>query len=198
LGINAIIQRLIASIGFDFERTPEEAMNTTVHVKKYAMVLRSKLIDWLDKNPQKVATAQQWLGMLNNLQNVRREEKERCGIFDYLAKHHAPAEPIPVERIMEFIGKELCSCQPIIQSDWKRAFRPSLDVKNMTDQLPKRVEAKAKRFVEKAQACHQHPSIGYWIVRTGYEDLATVAPNWIVLDAITQPRTPRRMVSHCD
>lgn len=157
-------------------------MSAPTQVKKSSMLLHSKLIDWLDKNPQKVATAQQWLGMLNNLQNVRREEKERSGIFDYLSKHHAPAEPIPIERIMEFIGKELCPCQPIIQSDWKRAFRPSLDIKNMIDQLPKRVEAKAKRFVEKAQACHQHPSIGYWIVRTGYEDLATVAPNWIVLD----------------
>ena len=129
-----------------------------------------------------MAASQQWLAMLNNLQNVRREEKERSGIIDHLAKHHVPAEPIQVERLMDFIGKKLCSCHPIIQSDWERAFRPSLEVKNMTDQLPKRLEAKAKRFVEKAQACYQHPSIGYWIVRTGYEDLATVAPNWIVLD----------------
>ena len=66
------------------------------------------------------------------------------------------------------------------KSYWDQAFRPSLDVKTMIDQLPKRVEA--KRFVEKAQTCYQHPSIGYWIIRTGYEDLATVAPNWIVLD----------------
>lgn len=157
-------------------------MNAPVRVKNSGMMLHSKLIGWLDKNPQKVATAQQWLGMLNNLQNVRMEEKERSGIFDYLAKYYQPAERIPVEQLMEFMGKELCPCQPIIQSDWKRAFRPSLEVKNMADQLPKRVEAKAKRFVEKAQICYQHPSIGYWIVRTGYEDLATVAPNWIVLD----------------
>ena len=159
-------------------------MNAPVpdHAKQYGMMLHSKLIEWLDKNPQKVATAQQWLGMLNNLQNVRMEEKERSGILDHLAFHHAPTERIPVEQIMEFIDNELWPCQPIIRPDWKRAFRPSLDVKTMTDQLPKRVEAKAKRFVEKAQTCYQHPSIGYWIVRTGYEDLVTTAPNWIVLD----------------
>ena len=159
-------------------------MNAPVpdHAKQYGMMLHSKLIEWLDKNPQKVATAQQWLGMLNNLQNVRMEEKERSGILDHLAFHHAPTERIPVEQIMEFIDNELWPCQPIIRSDWKHAFRPSLDVKTMTDQLPKRVEAKAKRFVEKAQTCYQHPSIGYWIVRTGYEDLVTTAPNWIVLD----------------
>lgn len=157
-------------------------MNAPVHIKKFGMMLSSKMIDWLDKNPQKVATASQWLGILNNLQSVRMEEKERSGIIDYLSMHHSPSERIQVEKLMEYIDYELWQCQPIIRSHWKSAFRPSLDVKAMAEQLPKRVEAKAKKFVEKAQACHQHPSIGYWIIRTGYEDLATIAPNWIVLD----------------
>lgn len=146
------------------------------------MLLYSKLLCWLDKSPQKVATAQQWLGMLNNLQNVRMEEKERSGLIDYLEKYYEPSQRISVKQLMAFMGKKICQCQPIIQSNWKRSFSPCLEVMHMADQLPKRVEAKAKRFVDKAQVCYQHPSIGYWIIRTGYEDLATVAPNWIVLD----------------
>jgi hypothetical protein len=55
-------------------------------------------------------------------------------------------------------------------------------MKTFTDKLPKRIEPKAKRFVGKAQVCYQHPSMGYWIVRNNYEDIVTVAPNWIVLD----------------
>ena len=76
----------------------------------------------------------------------------------------------------------LAACHPSIKSYWKQDFRPSLDVKTMTDQLPKRVEPKAKRFIEKAQTCYLHPSIGYWIICSNYEDIITVAPNWIVLD----------------
>ena len=53
-------------------------MNGPVHAKAYHLPLRSKLLAWLDANPQHVATAEQWQGMLNNLQSVRREEIERA------------------------------------------------------------------------------------------------------------------------
>ena len=157
-------------------------MNYPVHARAYRLPLRSKLYDWLSDNPQRVATAQQWLGLLNNLQSVRKEEIERSGILELLGNHYQPHDRVLLDELMPDIGGELQQCAPTIDAHWKFGFHPSLDVKTMTDTLPKRVEAKAKPFVEKAQSCYQHPSMGYWIVRTGYEDLATTAPNWIVLD----------------
>lgn len=157
-------------------------MNSLVTTKAYPLPLRSKFYTWLLDNPQRVATAQQWLGMLNNLQSVRKDEIERSGILGLLTNYYQPDDRVVLDNLMGDIGEELQQCTPTIDAHWKFGFHPTLAVKTMTDQLPKRVEAKAKRFVEKAQACYQHPSIGYWIIRTGYEDLATVAPNWIVLD----------------
>lgn len=154
-------------------------MNALVRAKAYRLPLQSKLLDWLETNPQRVATAQQWQGMLDNLQSVRREEIDRAVISALFSESD---ERFNKEDLIAEAEINIAKCRPIIQSHWKHAFRPSLDVKTIANQLPKRVEAKAKRFVEKAQACYQHPSIGYWIVRTGFEDLATVAPNWIVLD----------------
>lgn len=156
-------------------------MNAPVRAKTYNLPLRSKLLEWLDASPQKVASPQQWQGMLNNLQNVRNEEIERAELTDFNF-YYKPDFRIGKEELIEIAECKLASCRPILKSYWNQAFRPSLDVKTVTDQLPKRVEKKAKRFVEKAQICYQHPSIGYWIIRSGYEDIVTVAPNWIVLD----------------
>ncbi|MDO9011626.1 MAG: hypothetical protein Q7U78_07430 [Gallionella sp.] len=159
-------------------------MSAPVHAKTYDLPLRSKVIDWLETTSQKSATAQQWLGMLNNLQGVRTEEKVLSGLTNGLAEAHEndPDEMFSKQALIKCCERWLRECHPVLQSYLKHAFRPGLGVKQMTDQLPKRVEAKARRFVEKAQTCYQHPSIGYWIIRTGYEDLATTAPNWIVLD----------------
>ncbi|MCR4299593.1 MAG: hypothetical protein NUV75_12755 [Gallionella sp.] len=35
-------------------------MNAPVHAKAYNLPLRSKLLDWLEASPQKVASPQQW------------------------------------------------------------------------------------------------------------------------------------------
>ncbi len=156
-------------------------MNAPAHAKAFRPPLRSKLLAWLKATPQHVATTAQWQGMLNNLQSVRREEIEKAELAD-LDSHYKIDQRIAKEELIGVAEGKLAACRPTIQSYWKQDFRPSLDVKTMTDQLPKRVEAKAKRFIEKAQTCYQHPSIGYWIIRSGYEDIITVAPNWIVLD----------------
>jgi len=58
-------------------------MNAPVRAKAYNLPLRSKLLDWLAATPQKVASPQQWQGMLNNLQNVRNEEIERAELTDF-------------------------------------------------------------------------------------------------------------------
>jgi len=157
-------------------------MNAAVRTKAYRLPLRSKFHDWLHNNPQRVATAQQWLGMLNNLQSVRQEEIACAGIRGLLNRRYQPNDRVPLDELMPAIDEELRQCAPTIAAHWKFGFRPSLEMKTMIDQRPKRVEAKAKRFVEKAENCFQHPSIGYWIIRTFYEDLATIAPNWIALD----------------
>lgn len=156
-------------------------MNASVRAKAFRLPLRSKLLTWLEANPQHVATAEQWQGMLNNLQSVRREEIERAELTD-IGFFYKAVQRIDKEELIDVAEDKLSACRPILKSYWDTSFRASLDVKTLTDKLPKRIEPKAKRFVEKAQTCYQHPSIGYWIVRTGYEDLATVAPNWIVLD----------------
>jgi len=159
-------------------------MNAPVRARSYNLPLCSKLLAWLEVSPQKSATAEQWLGMLSNLQSVRSEEKECTGLMDQLeyAVYCDPDQHFDKNELQDGAESSLNRCRPTIKSYWGQAFRPSLEVKNMTDQLPKRVEKKAKRFVEKAEACYRHPSIGYWIVRSGYEDIVTVAPNWIVLD----------------
>ena len=157
-------------------------MSTSVRSKTCNLPLRSKFYTWLGNNPQRSATAQQWIGVLNNLQSVRGEEIERSGILGLLNTYYQPQDRVSLDELMGDIGEDLMQCVPTIQSYWTQAFRPSLYVKIMAGQLPKRVEAMAKRFVDKAQTCYQHPSIGYWIIRTGFEDLATTAPNWIVLD----------------
>jgi len=157
-------------------------MNAPVREKTCRLPLRSKFYDWLGDNPQRMATVSQWHGVLNNLQTVRREEIERSGILHLLNNYYQPNDRVSLDELMGDIGEELQQCDLTLKSYWDNAFRPSLDVKTITDKLPKRIEPKAKRFVEKAQVCYQHPSIGYWIIRSGYEDIVTVAPNWIVLD----------------
>jgi len=154
-------------------------MNAPVHAKAYKLPLRSNLLNWLEASPQKIATAEQWYGMIKNLKGLRSEEIDRSALWMLFSEDD---EKFNKEDLVAEAALNIAKCRPIIQSHWKQAFRPSLDVRTMANQLPKRVEAKAKRFVEKAQTCYQHPSIGYWIIRTGYEDLATIAPNWIVLD----------------
>ena len=156
-------------------------MNTPIHAKAYKLPLRSKLLDWLEASPQKVANAEQWRGMIDNLQSVRREEIERAELSDF-SYCFEPKQRISKDELIAEAACNLGECYLTLESYWESNFRPTLDVKIITDKLPKRIEPKAKRFVEKAQVCYQHPSIGYWIVKSGYEDIVTVAPNWIVLD----------------
>lgn len=156
-------------------------MAAPINAKAYKLPLRSKLIDWIDSLPQKTAQSQQWHGMLNNVQNIRKEEIERAVILDIFSFFDA-GEQLAKQELSDAMNNSLAACRPILYTFSNKAFRPTLDVKTIIDQLPKHVEQKARRFVDKALNCYQHPSIGYWIIRTGYEDLATVAPNWIVLD----------------
>lgn len=156
-------------------------MNTQAHAKQYRLPLRSKLHDWISGLRQDKATTQQWVGMINNLQGIRREEIERTGILNDISFFDSD-DVLTRSDLAQVIAQELSACRPILKTFLHSTFRPTLDVRTVSDQLPKRVEPMAKRFVEKAQTCYQHPSMGYWIIRTGYEDLATVAPNWIVLD----------------
>jgi hypothetical protein len=156
-------------------------MNAPVRAKTCKFSLRSKLVDWLESCPQNAATPSQWQGMLNNLQNVRREEIERSNLMgsDFL---YDSDFRITKEELVNEASTNLADCHVTLKSYWQTAFRPSLDVITKINQLPKRVEKKAKRFVEQAQTCYQHPSIGYWIIRSNYTDIVTLAPNWIVLD----------------
>ena len=156
-------------------------MNALVHAKAYNLPLRSKLLDWLETSPQQVASPQQWQGMLNNLKNMRNEEIERAELSD-LSFYTKPDFHIGKEEMIEIADGKLALCRPILKSHWKSVFRPSLDVKIMTGKLPRRIEPKAKRFIEMAQTCYQHPSMGYWIIKSDYVGIVTVAPNWIVLD----------------
>ena len=157
-------------------------MHADTLAEAHILPLRSKLLAWLEHNPQQVASAAQWLAMLNNLQSVRKEELERSGISELLTLGHEANERVPKNDLMAGIEYGLQQCRPIIKAHWKFGFCPSLGMKTKAGELPRRVEARARPFVESAQICYQHPSMGYWIVRTGYQDLATTAPNWIVLD----------------
>jgi len=153
-----------------------------VSSKSYPLPLCSKLADWLSGNPQHVATAQQWLDMLRNQNSLRREEIERSGILASLQGHYQPSDRVRKDDLMAGIETKLSQCRPTVQSHWQQTFRPTLDVKIITNKRPKRVEPRVQAFVDQATTCYQHPSIGYWIIRTGYQDLVTQAPNWIVLD----------------
>ncbi len=165
-------------------------MTTAVFAKMFPLPFHSKLIDWLEQCPQKIATIPQWLGMLNNLQNIRKEELELSGLYDFLTSMTIHTNELGLRtenkirksELIKIARAELSKCEVIIQSHWKQSFHPSINVKTQPEKRPLRIENKAKRFVEKAQSCYQHPSLGFWIIRTGYEDLATIAPNWIVLD----------------
>ena len=104
-------------------------MNAPVRAKAYNLPLRSKLLDWLEASPQKVATTQQWQGMLNNQQSVRREEVDRAGIAA-ISSIFEPDERLNKKALILGAKNNLAECFPTIQSYWKHSFRPSLDVKN--------------------------------------------------------------------
>jgi len=165
-------------------------MNAPIHATHYKLPFYSKLIDWLEHTPQKVAPYQQWSGMLKNQNGIRKDEIERSGLLYMLPDldPHEEYQMFPLEEkptkdaLLQQARINLSVCFPTIQSHWKKSFQASLEVKTVVGAFPKHVEARAKRFVEKAQTFYQHPSLGFWIVRTGYEDLMTVAPNWILLD----------------
>jgi len=170
-------------------------MNAPVHAKSYSLPFRSKLIDWIESTPQKSASLEQWAGMLNNLQGIRSEEIQRADLFDSpilvelinLARSMnselaTPPSTISKWELLYEAKENLSCCFPTIQSHWRQSYRPTLDVKTVHNTLPKNIEPRAKPFFDRAQTFYQHPSLGYWIIRTGYEDLMTVAPNWIILD----------------
>jgi len=156
-------------------------MIAPVKAETYNLPLRSKLLDWLEASPQQVATAQQWHGMFNNLQNIRKEELDRSNLA-FSMSCLDQSESINKEELIDTGTDYLWSCQPSLHAFSEKAFHPSLDMKTMKDELPKHVEKAARRFVEKALNCYQHPTTGYWIIRSNYEDVITTAPNWIVLD----------------
>jgi hypothetical protein len=165
-------------------------MHTADHRKRLYLPLYSKLVQWLENTPQKIAPYQQWSGMLRNQQGIRREEIERSGLLDMLPanlpedKYQLEPElerPTKVDLLNEAEDK-LFQCRPTLHTHWKKSYRPTLEVKTIHENLPKHIEARAKPFVDKAQTFYQLPSLGYWIIKTGYEDLMTVAPNWIILD----------------
>ncbi len=158
-------------------------MNRGIYPKETRLPLRSKLLDWLIANPMQIAPAKQWKGMLNNLQSVRKEEILQAKLH-YLAFINCITleEPCKKSSLIEMTQFGLAMCSVTLKSYWDNAYRPSLAMKTYTDKVPKRIEKKARRFVEKADVCYQHPSLGYWIVRNNYEDIVTASPNWIVLD----------------
>lgn len=152
-----------------------------VQSKKYRLPFKSKLHEWICGLKQESATVQHWTGMFNNLQGIRKEEIDRSCIHLAL-QDLSPDEVLDRVSLADFIELELAACQPDLITYCKTAFLPTLDVRAVINQKPLHVEPRARCFVESAQTCYQHPSMGYWIIRTGYEDLATSAPNWIVLD----------------
>ena len=157
-------------------------MNAPEGENSYLLPLRSKLLDWLERSPQNIASASQWVGVISNLPGIRIEEIVQSGIFRFLDDDCEPSKRVPKKVLINIAAKALKQCEPTLGANWRFGFRPSLDVKVMVDRRPKRVEAEAKRFVDKAQTCYQHPSMGYWMIRTNYEDFWICAPNWIVLD----------------
>jgi hypothetical protein len=158
-------------------------MESSTHTKIKQLPLRPKLSSRLLPEKMHTGTAEQWKGLLGNLQGVRNEEINQSGIMEYLYEKSGSDEQIHWTKLAISIGRRnLRKCQPTLESYWNDSFRPSLDVMKVTDKLPKRIEPKAKRFVDKAMAYYWHPSMGYWIIQNNYEDIVTVAPNWIVLD----------------
>lgn len=156
-------------------------MNTQAQAKQYPLQLRSKLYDWINEIRQERASPKQWIGMLSNLQGIRKEELDRTIVIETLLDCEDD-EIVERSDICVLIEEQIAECQPTLISFWDTTFRPTLNVRNVIDKLPKYIEPEARKFVEKAQTCYQHPAMGYWIIRTGYEDLATTAPNWIVLN----------------
>lgn len=239
-------------------------MNSPIHIKTYRMPLRSKLLDWLENNPQQMATAEQWFAMLNNLKGVKREEVERANLPRCLTKLSEKSD-VPITKadeeklhplfvrlfdashtlgykgfkntsrhiyssleekfgnnltskfsiehyriaysefhggiddddevnycylsgkrinksdLMAAIQQELEHCQPIIQSRWQFEFRPSLEMKKVVDAMPENAKSMAYQYLDHALEFYRHPSFGYWIIKTDYENSETQAPNWIVL-----------------
>lgn len=171
-------------------------MSAPVKAIRYKLPFRSKLLDWLETCPQKSATIDQWEGMANNLKGIRKEELEIAGLtrnrelneLVKLAKSlnkayiEAPLTKVSKNELIEIVTKELATCVPRIESHWRQSYQPTLDVQTVHDRLPKHIEPRAAPFVDRAQTYYQHPSLGFWIIKSGYEDLMTTAPNWIILD----------------
>jgi len=171
-------------------------MTAPVKALRYKLPFRSKLLEWLKACPQQSAPIEQWEGMINNLKGIRKEEIEIADLAQNrvlndlvkLAKSinsariEDPPTKISKRELIEGVAEDLAKCSPTIQSYWRHSYRPTLDVQTVHDRLPKRIEPRAVPFVERAQTYYQHPSLGFWIIKSGYEDLMTTAPNWIILD----------------
>ena len=83
-------------------------MNAPVHAKAYCLPLRSKLLAWLEANPQQAAPAEQWQGMLNNLQSMRREEIERAIFAD---NYIYPDQRITKYELIDELKSNLAACR---------------------------------------------------------------------------------------
>ncbi|MCA2997684.1 MAG: hypothetical protein ING75_03685 [Rhodocyclaceae bacterium] len=157
-------------------------------------IRRSLLLEKLAAGSQRAATIEQWKNHVCNMAGFAKEERDLVcrGI---LAAGGDMSQRFKVERILELGYTELAKYVPVVSSFTMSGFRPTVGVKAVPGDLPKNVEARARRFVDAASVCYKHPALGYWLVKTGYEDLATKAPNWIVLDnkgrLLTDPENNR-------
>ncbi|MCA3002830.1 MAG: hypothetical protein ING68_09110 [Rhodocyclaceae bacterium] len=155
---------------------------------------RSLLLERLASGSQRSAPISQWESLISNMPGFAQEERDLVSVGILNAGSDAGAR-YKVESILARGYRELQRYVPVVSSYTTTEFRPTVGVKATVGELPKSVESRARRFVDAANACFKHPSLGYWVVKTGYEDLATRAPNWIVLDnkgrLLTDPANDR-------
>lgn len=157
-------------------------MSTSTYLESQPLEFQSSLLSWLEHHPQRKALASQWLGMMLNQQGIRQEEIERAGLPEFLYPLRESNRRITIDELIAIAASHLEACHPVIRTSRKLSFNPTLDLTTEPDERPEHFDERARPFIEMAQTCHRHPAMNYWIIRTAYEDLITVAPNWIVLD----------------
>lgn len=147
-------------------------------------IQRSSLLDRLAASAQRRAPIEQWLNFVMKMPGAPREEREAIanGLRSTLADVKMARGQVKLGDVLAIGYESLRPFTPTVGSYTTFSFRQSVGVRARANQVPNRVEARAKPFVDAATVCYQHPAMGYWIVKTGYQDLATRGPNWIVLD----------------
>lgn len=148
----------------------------------------SSFLDWLQDLPLKRASASQWMATIKNLSSVRREEKERSGLFEFL-QDVPPQEMVAKTTLTRVAEPKLACCHPVLLTERMMDYLPDLYLTSLDPQtIPMKVKL-TFRTGTVFRACVLN-SFRYRVIGVKYQDMLGSGKAWLLYDNRWRPIYP--------